>query len=167
MLLLEGFQAGLSWVTVLKKRPRYREVLFNFNPEKLATMSDAYIDTLMQDTGIIRNRLKLNSARQNARAWLRLADPVTLIWSFVGGSPKINHFRQSSDVPAVAPEAQHMSQALRRAGFNFVGPTICYAYLQAVGCIMDHTTDCHRYAVLAACQNPTTQPLEASDIVRT
>lgn len=148
MLLLEGFQAGLSWITVLKKRPRYREVLFNFDPEKLAAMSDSYIDTLMQDTGIIRNRLKLNSARQNAQAWLRLPDPVELIWSFVGGSPKINHFLQSSDVPAVAPEAQLMSKILKKAGFNFVGPTICYSYLQAVGCIMDHTIDCHRYPVL-------------------
>ncbi|NYT61506.1 DNA-3-methyladenine glycosylase I [Alcaligenaceae bacterium] len=149
MLLLEGFQAGLSWITVLKKRPRYREVLFNFDPKKLAAMSDSYIDTLMQDSGIIRNRLKLNSARQNAQAWLQLANPVELIWSFVGGNPKINHFRQPSDVPAIAPEAQLMSQALKKAGFNFVGPTICYSYLQAVGCIMDHTTDCHRYPVLA------------------
>jgi DNA-3-methyladenine glycosylase I len=148
MLLLEGFQAGLSWITVLRKRPRYREVLFNFDPEKLATMSDDYIDTLMQDSGIIRNRLKLTSARQNAQAWLKLSDPVALIWSFVGGSSKINHHQQHTDVPAVSPEAETMSRTLKKAGFNFVGPTICYAYLQAVGCIMDHTTNCHRYGAL-------------------
>ncbi|HUG58107.1 MAG TPA: DNA-3-methyladenine glycosylase I [Candidimonas sp.] len=150
MLLLEGFQAGLSWITVLKKRPRYREVLFNFDPKKLATMSDDYIDTLMQDTGIIRNRLKLKSARQNAQAWLELKDPVALIWSFVGGSPKINHHQQHTDVPVTAPEAELMSRTLKKAGFNFVGPTICYSYLQAVGCIMDHTVECHRYDILAA-----------------
>lgn len=149
MLLLEGFQAGLSWITVLKKRPRYREVLFNFDPEKLAAMGDDYIETLMQDPGIIRNRLKLKSARQNARAWLKLSDPAALIWSFVNGRPKINHHRQHTDVPVIAPEAELMSRVLKKAGFNFVGPTICYSYLQAVGCIMDHTTDCHRHAALA------------------
>ncbi len=153
MLLLEGFQAGLSWITVLKKRPRYREVLFNFDPVKLAAMSDDYIDALMQDSGIIRNRLKLQSARQNAQAWLRLDDPATLIWSFVGGRPKINRHRHYTEVPAVAPEAELMSRALKKAGFNFVGPTICYSYLQAVGCIMDHTTDCHRYHALQAPRN--------------
>jgi DNA-3-methyladenine glycosylase I len=149
MLLLEGFQAGLSWITVLKKRPRYREVLFNFDPEKLAAMRDDYIDTLMQDSGIIRNRLKLKSARQNAQAWLKLSDPVALIWSFVGGRPKINHFQHYTDAPVSAPQAELMSRALKKAGFNFVGPTICYSYLQAIGCIMDHTTDCHRYHALA------------------
>lgn len=150
MLLLEGFQAGLSWITVLKKRAHYRDVLFNFDAEKLAAMSDDYIDTLMQDPGIIRNRLKLQSARQNARAWLKLDDPVALIWSFVDGAPKVNHHRLLADVPALTPQAENMSRILKKAGFNFVGPTICYSYLQAVGCIMDHTTDCHRYPVLAA-----------------
>ncbi|RTZ43367.1 DNA-3-methyladenine glycosylase I [Candidimonas sp. SYP-B2681] len=150
MLLLEGFQAGLSWITVLKKRPRFREVLFDFDPEKVAAMDDGYIDQLMQDPGIIRNRLKLNSSRQNAKAWLQLNDPVELIWSFVDGAPKINHNRQHTDVPVVAPEAEVMSRTLKKAGFNFVGPTICYSYLQAIGCIMDHTTDCHRYEPLSS-----------------
>ncbi len=152
MLLLEGFQAGLSWITVLKKRAHYREVLFNFDAEKLAAMSDDYIDTLMQDPGIIRNRLKLKSARQNAQAWLKLDDPVALIWSFVDGIPKVNHHRLLADVPVLTPQAETMSRVLKKAGFNFVGPTICYSYLQAVGCIMDHTTDCHRYPALAAAQ---------------
>ena len=148
LLLLEGFQAGLSWITVLKKRERYREVLFGFDPERLAQMSDEYIEQLMQDPGIIRSLLKLKAARQNAQAWLKLDDPVAWLWSFVGGAPKVNHFQDRSQVPAVTPEAEAMSKALRKAGFNFVGPTICYAYMQASGMVMDHTSDCDRYAAL-------------------
>ena len=148
LLLLEGFQAGLSWITVLKKRERYREVLFGFDPGRLAQMSDEYIEQLMQDPGIIRNLLKLKAARQNAQAWLKLDDPVAWLWSFVGGQPKINHFQERSQVPAVTPEAEAMSKALRKAGFNFVGPTICYAYMQASGMVMDHTSDCDRYVEL-------------------
>lgn len=149
MLLLEGFQAGLSWITVLKKRERYREVLYGFNPEKLALMSDANIEELMQDPGIIRNRLKLNAARDNARAWLKLEDPVALIWSFTGGAPIVHHYARHEDIPTTGPEAEHMSRTLKKAGFRFVGPTICQAYLQAVGCLMDHTTGCHRYPALS------------------
>lgn len=145
MLLLEGFQAGLSWITVLKKRDRYREVLFGFDPEKLAAMSDARIEELMQDKGIIRNRLKLNAARLNAQAWLRLEDPAALIWSFTGGKPIVHHYARQEDIPAVSPEAEQMSRALKKAGFRLVGPTICHAYMQAVGCFMDHTTDCFRH----------------------
>jgi DNA-3-methyladenine glycosylase I len=149
LLLLEGFQAGLSWITVLKKRARYREVLFGFDPQRLARMTDAEIEERMQDPGIIRNRLKLKAARQNAQAWLRLEDPVALLWSFVGGQPKINHFQDRRLMPAVTPEAEAMSKALKKAGFTFVGPTICYAYMQAAGMVMDHTTDCDRYPALA------------------
>ena len=148
MLLLEGFQAGLSWITVLKKREHYRQVMFKFNPEQLANMSDDYIEKLMQDPGIIRNRLKLNATRKNARAWLAQADPVDLIWSFTGGQPKINHYATIQDIPAITPEAQLMSRTLKKAGFTFVGPTICQAYMQAIGCQMDHITSCHRYAEL-------------------
>lgn len=148
LLLLEGFQAGLSWITVLKKRARYREVMFGFDVQQLADMSDEYIEQLMQEPGIIRNRLKLNAARRNARAWLQLADPVTLLWSFVGGVPKVNHFKDRSEVPAITAEAEAMSKALKKAGFTFVGPTICYAYMQASGMVMDHTTDCDRYRAL-------------------
>lgn len=131
MLLLEGFQAGLSWITVLKKRERYRQVLFGFDPQRLAQMSDDEIEERLLDPGIIRNRLKLNAARRNARAWLELENPADWLWSFVGGEPKINHFSQRSEVPAVTVEAQAMSKALRKAGFTFVGPTICYAFIQA------------------------------------
>ncbi len=149
LLLLEGFQAGLSWITVLKKRERYRQVLWHFDVQRLAQMSDAEIEVLMQDPGIIRNRLKLRAARQNARAWLQLDDPATLLWSFVAGVPKINHFASREEVPAITAEAEAMSRALKRLGFTFVGPTICYAFMQAAGMVMDHTRDCDRYRELA------------------
>ena len=149
LLLLEGFQAGLSWITVLKKRQRYREVLFGFDPQRLAQMSDEEIEDLMQDPGIIRNRLKLKAARQNAHAWLQQDDPVALLWSFVDGVPRINHFNERSQVPAITPQAETMSRALKKAGFTFVGPTICYALMQASGMVMDHTTDCDSYPSLA------------------
>ncbi|HEX8544173.1 MAG TPA: DNA-3-methyladenine glycosylase I [Pseudomonas sp.] len=148
LLLLEGFQAGLSWITVLKKRPRYREVMFGFDVQRVADMSDADIEALMLEPGIIRNRLKLNAARRNARAWLALDNPVEFLWSFVGGQQKVNHFKDRSQVPAITPEAEAMSKALKKAGFTFVGPTICYAYMQSSGMVMDHTIDCDRYAVL-------------------
>ncbi|MDR1462518.1 MAG: DNA-3-methyladenine glycosylase I [Azoarcus sp.] len=148
LLTLEGFQAGLSWLTVLKKRARFRQVLFNFDVERLARISDAEIEVLMQDAGIIRNRAKLRAVRQNARAWLALSDPVKLLWSFVDGTPKINHFADRADIPAATLEAKAMSRALKNAGFTFVGPTICYAFMQASGMVMDHMTDCDRYRAL-------------------
>ena len=150
LLLLEGFQAGLSWITVLKKRERYREVLYGFDVQRVAQMSDAEIDDLMLDPGIIRNRLKLKAARRNAQAWLALEDPVEFLWSFVGGVPTVNHFQDRTQVPAITPVAVEMSRGLKKAGFTFVGPTICYALMQASGMVMDHTLDCDRYAELAA-----------------
>ena len=149
LLLLEGFQAGLSWITVLKKREHYRKVMFGFDAQRLAVMSDAEIETLLQDPGIIRNRLKVVGARRNAQAWLALEDPVEFLWSFVGGVAKINHFKDRTEVPAITPEAVAMSKGLKKAGFTFVGPTICYALMQASGMVMDHTQDCDRYAQLA------------------
>lgn len=148
-LLLEAFQAGLSWITVLRKRERYRQVLFGFDAERLAIMSDGEIDERMQDPGIIRNRRKLEAARSNARAWLALEDPAGFVWSFVDGRPKVNRFERLDQVPAVTDEAQAMSRALKRAGFSFVGPTICYAYMQACGMVLDHLVDCERHAQLA------------------
>lgn len=148
-LLLEAFQAGLSWITVLRKRERYRQVLFGFDAERLAIMSDGEIDERMQDPGIIRNRRKLEAARGNARAWLALEDPAGFVWSFVDGRPKVNRFERLDQVPAVTDEAQAMSRALKRAGFSFVGPTICYAYMQACGMVLDHPVDCERHAQLA------------------
>ncbi len=149
LLLLEGFQAGLSWITVLKKREHYRKVMFGFDVQRLAIMSDAEIEALMLDPGIIRNRLKITGARRNAQAWLALQDPVGFLWSFVGGQPKINRFTERHEFPAVTPEAEAMSKALKKAGFTFVGPTICYAFMQASGMVMDHATTCDRYAELA------------------
>jgi DNA-3-methyladenine glycosylase I len=148
MLLLEGFQAGLSWLTVLRKREHYRKVLHGFDPQRLARLSDTELEQLLQDPGIIRNRLKVKAIRQNAQAWLALEDPAALLWSFVGGQPRINAF-QGREVPASTPEADAMSRALRKAGFNFVGPTICYAFMQATGMVMDHSLECDRYPALS------------------
>ena len=148
-LILEGAQAGLSWITVLRKRERYRKVLHGFDPRRLARMSDAEIDELMRDPGIIRNRRKLEAARRNAALWLALDDPAGWLWSFVDGTPKVNHFESMAQVPAVTPEAEAMSRALKKAGFSFVGPTICYAFMQACGMVMDHIISCDRYIDLA------------------
>ena len=147
-LMLESAQAGLSWYTVLRKRANYRRAFAQFDPTKVARFSEAHIENLLQEPGIIRNRLKLKAVRKNAQAWLKLEDPVALLWSFVGGVPKINHFSERGQVPAVTAEAEAMSKALKKAGFTFVGPTICYAYMQASGMVMDHTTNCDRYAQL-------------------
>ncbi|UFH49380.1 DNA-3-methyladenine glycosylase I [Pseudomonas sp. KNUC1026] len=149
LLLLEGFQAGLSWITVLRKRERYRQVLFGFDPVRLARMTDEEIEARMQDPGIIRNLLKLKAARRNAQAWLELPDPAAFLWSFVGGQPIINHHAGRETIATETEEARAMSKALKKAGFTFVGPTICYAFMQASGMVMDHTTDCDRYAPLA------------------
>lgn len=152
-LLLDGFQAGLSWITVLKKRDRYREVYRGFDPHFMANQTDEQLLDLLEDSGIIRNRLKVKGARQNAQAWLRLAeqtDPGAWLWQFVGGKPLINHFEHIGQVPTKTVEAEAMSKALKKAGFTFVGPTICYAFMQATGMVMDHTTDCFRYAPLSA-----------------
>ncbi len=151
-LLLDGFQAGLSWITILKKRERYRQVYRGFDVSFMAAQSDADLQLLMQDPGIIRNRLKIHAARQNARAWLVLAahgDPAAWLWQFVGGRPLVNHFTSHAEVPAITPEAKAMSKALKQAGFSFVGPTICYAFMQATGMVMDHTLDCFRYGELS------------------
>ena len=125
------------------------QVLFGFDPARLARMTDVEIEERMLDPGIIRNRRKLEAARRNAQLWLELDDPAGWLWSFVGGEPKINHFESIAEVPAVTVEAQAMSRALKKAGFGFVGPTICYAFMQACGMVMDHTIDCERYRALA------------------
>lgn len=152
MLILEGFQAGLSWITILHKRPAFRQAMFNFDVNLLAAADDAWLESNMQNSAIIRNRLKLKSAITNAQAWLRLPDPVGLIWSVVNNQPKINHYKHHSDMPTAGSEAESLSRILKQHGFKFVGPTICQSYLQAIGCLMDHTIDCYRYAELS---NPT------------
>ncbi|HDZ58328.1 MAG TPA: DNA-3-methyladenine glycosylase I [Pseudomonas xinjiangensis] len=150
-LLLDGFQAGLSWITILKKRDHYREVYQGFDPHFMAAQTDTDLLRLLEQPGIVRNRLKVKGARQNATAWLTLAsqtDPGQWLWQFVEQRPKINHFERFSDVPAITLEAEAMSKALKKAGFTFVGPTICYAFMQATGMVMDHTVDCFRYREL-------------------
>lgn len=152
MLMLEGFQAGLSWITVLRKREHYRKVYCNFDLQFMANQTDEQLQMLLQDTGIIRNRLKVYGARRNAQAWLALSeqhDPVTWLWQFVGGKPQINEFAELADIPAKTATAEAMSKALKKAGFTFVGPTICYAFMQATGMVMDHTQQCFRYPQLA------------------
>jgi DNA-3-methyladenine glycosylase I len=144
MLVLEGAQAGLSWSTILRKRDGYREVFEDFEPHRVARLDP---DELLRDARIVRNRLKVESAISNARAWLDLEDdPVELLWSFVGGEPKVNAWRTVAEVPAETVESKAMSKELRRRGFRFTGPTICYAFMQACGLVDDHTTDCFRYA---------------------
>lgn len=149
LLILEGFQAGLSWLTVLRRRDYFRQVLHGFDPQRLASCSDEDILRLLQDPGLIRNRRKLEAVRGNARAWLRIDAPADWLWSFVGGTPIINRPAHIGEVPVHTPEAEAMSKALKKAGFSFVGPTICYALMQSAGMVMDHVVDCPRHAELS------------------
>jgi DNA-3-methyladenine glycosylase I len=149
MLILEGFQAGLSWITILRRREALRAALLEFDPQSLARTDEAWVQDRMQNPAIIRNRLKLRAAGRNARAWLSLANPVDLIWSSVGGQPIIHQYARTEDIPVAGPEAQALSKQLKGLGFTFVGPTICQSYLQAIGCLMDHTTDCDRHRALS------------------
>lgn len=148
-LILEGAQAGLSWITVLRKRRNYARVFDGFDPSFIADYDQERITSLLKDSGIIRNRLKIESAVINARAFLQVkeeyGDFSTFIWKFIGGKPKLNRWRNISEVPATTPESDAMSRDLKRRNFKFVGSTICYAFMQAVGMVNDHTTDCFRY----------------------
>ncbi|MBW7981016.1 DNA-3-methyladenine glycosylase I [Enterobacillus tribolii] len=146
MLCLEGQQAGLSWITVLKKRENYRRAYHHFDPEKVAAMTEADIDALMQDAGLIRHRLKLDAIVINARALLAMQrqgeDFSTFLWSFVDGKPLHNHPATLSDIPAKTAQSDAMSKALKKRGFKFIGSTICYAFMQACGMVDDHVADC-------------------------
>jgi DNA-3-methyladenine glycosylase I len=154
MLLLEGFQAGLSWITVLRKREAFRDALLGFDAQALAATDDAWVQDRLRNPAIIRNRLKLEAVGRNARAWRAISDPVDLIWSSVEGHPRIHHYATAGDIPVAGPEAQTLSKRLKKLGFTFVGPTICQSYLQAIGCLMDHTTDCDRYPALSSFTTP-------------
>jgi len=153
-LILEGAQAGLSWITVLRKREHYRAVFDGFDPERIARYDDAKKAALLADAGIIRNRAKVDAAVLNARAWLALRDggidPVAWLWRFVDGSPRQNEFESFADIPATTVESDAMSKALKARGFKFVGSTICYAFMQAVGMVNDHPVDCFRHREVAA-----------------
>jgi DNA-3-methyladenine glycosylase I len=141
-IVLEGAQAGLSWSTILRKRENYRRAFAGFDPQRVARLDP---EELLGDAGIVRNRLKVESAIANARAWLEQDDPVGLLWSFVGGSPKVNRWKTLADIPAETDESKAMSKELKRRGFRFIGPTTCYAFMQACGLVNDHTVDCFRY----------------------
>ena len=148
-LILDGAQAGLSWITILRKRENYWAAFDNFDPEMIARYDDAKIEALMQNPGIVRNRLKINATIKNAQAYLRLVDEGisfdAYLWSFVGGKPIVNALRSEADYVATSPESEAMSKALKKRGFSFVGPTICYAFMQAVGMVNDHLVTCFRY----------------------
>jgi DNA-3-methyladenine glycosylase I len=149
-LVLEGAQAGLSWRTVLAKREHYRKVFHQFDIARVAAMTDAALERLLLDPGIIRNRLKVTAARSNAVAALAVIQEFGsldgYLWSFVDGRPLLNHWRDASEVPASTPLSDAMSKALKKRGFRFVGTTICYSLLQATGMINDHVRDCFRHA---------------------
>ena len=146
-LILEGAQAGLSWITVLRKRENYRKAFDNFDPEKIARYTDAKKAKLLLNDGIIRNRLKIDSAVKNAQAYLAMKksgeDFSEFLWSFVGGKP-LQTKRKPGEIPAFTPESDAMSKALKKKGFNFIGSTICYAFMQATGMVNDHVKDCYR-----------------------
>jgi DNA-3-methyladenine glycosylase I len=148
-LVLEGAQAGLSWRTVLGKRENYRRAFHDWDIDRVAAMRDGELNALLADPGLIRNRLKIFSARDNARAALDMIDDCGSLdaglWAFVGGQPRLNRWTSQGQVPAVTAIAEGMSKALRKRGFRFVGPTICYAFMQATGMVNDHLTTCFRY----------------------
>jgi DNA-3-methyladenine glycosylase I len=151
-LILEGAQAGLSWSTVLKKREAYRRAFDNFDPAKVARFTAARIEKLLQDPGIIRNRLKIESSVRNAKAFLKLQKEFgsfdSYSWRFVDGEPKLNKWKSMQQIPATSTESDAFSKDLKQRGFNFVGSTIIYAHMQAIGMVNDHLTDCFRYREL-------------------
>lgn len=159
LLILEGAQAGLSWITVLRKREAYRAAFDHFNPEKIARYTPARVEKLMLNEGIIRNRLKIESAIKNAKAYLAMKKSgenfSEFLWSFVDGKPRQNRLRSMADIQASTEASDAMSKALKKKGFNFVGSTICYAFMQAAGMVNDHITDCYRYKECAALAKPT------------
>ena len=151
-LLLDGAQAGLSWITILRKRQNYYGAFDHFDPQKMANYNETKIAELMVNPGIVRNRLKINAFIKNAQAYLQLEKELgsfsDYLWKFVGGTPVVNTWKTMAELPAISPESEAMSKDLKKRGFSFVGPTICYAFMQAVGMVNDHTVDCFRYREL-------------------
>ncbi len=152
-LVLEGAQAGLSWITILRKRENYRRAFANFDAAKVARFDRRKIESLMKNEGIVRNRLKIEAAVSNARAFLEVRDEfgsfARYAWGFVGGKPIVNRRRSMKDIPPRSAESDAMSADLKKRGFRFVGSTICYAHMQATGMVNDHVTSCFRYPALA------------------
>jgi DNA-3-methyladenine glycosylase I len=149
-LVLEGAQAGLSWETILRKREGYRAAFAGFDPARVAAFGEADVARLLGDPGIVRNRLKVASAISNAEAFLRVQEEkgsfAAWLWEFCGGAPRVNHWRELSELPASTPESDALSRELKRRGFRFVGSTICYSFMQAVGLVNDHLVTCPRHA---------------------
>jgi DNA-3-methyladenine glycosylase I len=158
MIVLDGAQAGLSWSTILKKREAYRRAFNGFEPEKVARYTEKRIARLLQDPGIVRNRLKIESAVRNARAFLEVREEFAsfdrYIWQFVDGRPLQNRWRRITDIPARTAQSDAMSKDLKKRNFNFVGSTICYAFMQAAGMVNDHLVDCFRYSEVARLSAP-------------
>ncbi|MBL3540099.1 DNA-3-methyladenine glycosylase I [Aminivibrio sp.] len=148
-LLLEGAQAGLSWITILRRREEYRRAFDGFAPEKIARYDEGKIDALLKDSGIIRNRRKIEGAVKNARAYLRLREAKgslsSFLWGFVDGEPVVNRWKSLEEIPAVTPLAENISKTMKREGFVFFGPVIAYAYMQATGLVNDHLVSCFRH----------------------
>jgi DNA-3-methyladenine glycosylase I len=148
-IILDGAQAGLSWITILKKRKNYREAFDNFDPEKVAKYDEKKIKELMQNKGIVRNKGKIEAAVYNAKAFLEIQREFgsfdKYIWQFVGGKTIKNSWKSEAEIPTKTPESEAMSKDLKQRGFKFIGPTICYAYMQAAGMVNDHIVDCFRY----------------------
>ncbi|MGE0212466.1 MAG: DNA-3-methyladenine glycosylase I [Parvibaculaceae bacterium] len=156
-LLLDGFQAGLSWITILRKRDAFRRAFDGFEPEKMARYGPKKLERLMGDAGIVRNRSKIEASVTNARAWLEIEAAQGFspyLWDFLDGRPVQNRFRRREDVPAATPLAEKISKDLKARGFRFCGPTIVYAFMQAVGMVNDHMLDCHRHGPCAALAKP-------------
>jgi len=150
-LILDGFQAGLSWRTILYKRDNFRAAFNGFDPEKIARWDERKIETLLQDAGIIRSRLKIEGARKNAMAWLAVMEQESFsdwLWSYWGGAPRQNNFQRMEDVPAKTPISEQMAKDLKKRGFTFCGPVIVYAFAQAVGMVNDHLVTCFRHKEL-------------------
>jgi DNA-3-methyladenine glycosylase I len=152
-LILDGFQAGLSWITILRKRENFRRAFDGFEPEKIARYTPRRVEKLMQDAGIVRNRMKIEGAVLSARAYLDVMEKgggfSRLLWNFLDGKPKVNRFRSTSQIPADTALSRKMSKELAGRGFKFCGPTIVYAFMQATGMVNDHLVSCHRHAALA------------------
>lgn len=153
-LVLDGFQAGLSWITILRKRDAFRSAFDDFAPEKIARYNAKKVEALMQDAGIVRNRMKIEGAIASARVWLDMMDKgpgfSAFLWDFVDGKPIVNRYRSMKQVPAETALSRAISKELKSLGFKFCGPTIVYAFMQATGLVNDHLTTCHRHAACAA-----------------
>jgi DNA-3-methyladenine glycosylase I len=151
-LVLDGFQAGLSWIIILRKRENFRRAFGGFEPEKIARFTPKKLERLMQDEGIVRNRAKIEGSVLSARAWLEAMEKgpgfSKLLWDFVDGKPKINNYKTMRQIPAETPVSRAMSKELAQRGFKFCGPTIVYAFMQAVGMVNDHLVTCHRHAAV-------------------